>query len=217
MSALDFGSLLSLSTPTISDALDKLGIVGQASSIMRITGSGTVVGPAFTVQYQPVGTEGGTVGDYIDDVEAGAFVVLANHARTDVTVWGGLLSEIAVKRRIAGTAIDGVCRDTPRAAAIGYPLFTRGRWMRTGKDRVRASAVQVPVVLGDLLVRPGDLVVGDDDGLLVLPAERVTEITDLAVSIEKAEQAIHADAVEGGLRLDEARKRHGYHSLQTRR
>ncbi|MEU3618020.1 RraA family protein [Streptomyces sp. NPDC006872] len=210
-------TLRSLSTPTISDAADRLAIVVQASAILRITGTGTVAGPAFTVQYVPVGTEGGTVGDYLDEVDTGAFVVLSNHGRLDATVWGGLLSELAARREIAGTAVDGICRDTPRAAALDYPLFARARWMRTGKDRVRAQATQVPVVLGDLLVRPGDIVVGDDDGVVVLPKERVPEITEAAIAIEDAERAIREDTISGGMRLDEARAKHGYHSLQTKR
>ena len=164
----------------------------------------------------PVGTEGGTVGDYVDDVEQGSFIVLSNQGRLDATVWGGLLSEVASARGIAGTAIDGICRDTARASEVGYSLFARSHWMRTGKDRVRAERQQVPVSLGGVLVRPGDVLVGDDDGIVVLPVERAVEICEVAVGIEEAESAIRADAVVGGLRLDEARRQHGYHQLQTR-
>jgi 4-hydroxy-4-methyl-2-oxoglutarate aldolase len=206
-------ALSGLGTAVVSDAVDRLGILAQASGILRITGEGTVVGPAFTIQYVPVGT----VGDYIDDVEPGSIVVLSNNGRTDVTVWGGLLSEISVNRGIAATAIDGICRDTARAEAVGYSLFARARWMRTGKDRVRAEKMQIPVALGDMLVRPTDILVGDADGIIVVPYERAAEITEVALGIEEAEQAIHNDAVEGGMRLDEARKLHGYHQLQTKR
>lgn len=208
-------SLSELGTAVVSDAVDRLGIDGQASTIMRITGQGTVVGTAFTIQYVPVGTEGGTVGDYIDDVDPGTFIVLSNNGRTDATVWGGLLSEVAVARGVVGTAIDGVCRDTARAEAVGYSLFAKSHWMRTGKDRVRAEKMQVPVSLGGILVRPGDVLVGDNDGIVVLPHERAAEIAEVATMIETAEQAIHVDAVEKGMRLDEARKLHGYHNLQT--
>jgi 4-hydroxy-4-methyl-2-oxoglutarate aldolase len=208
-------ALQRLGTAVVSDACDRLGILAQASGIHRITGQGTVVGPAFTIQYVPVGTEGGTVGDYIDDLDPGTVVVLSNNGRLDCTVWGGLLSEVAVARNIAATVIDGVCRDTARADAVGYSLFARDRWMRTGKDRVRAESMQIPVALGDMLVRPGDLLVGDADGIVVLPHERAAEIAELSTNVEEAEQGIHNDAVNG-MRLDEARKIHGYHTLQTR-
>jgi 4-hydroxy-4-methyl-2-oxoglutarate aldolase len=205
-----------LSTAVVSDALDRLGIEGQASRIARISGAGTVVGVAFTVQYVPVGTEGGTVGDYVDDVEPGTFIVLSNNGREDATVWGGLLSEVALARGIVGTAIDGICRDTARAESIGYSLFARARWMRTGKDRVRAEAMQVPVSLGGVLVRPGDVLVGDSDGIVVLAHERAEEVATIAAGIERAEEAIRTEAVERGVRLDEARRLHGYHQLQSR-
>lgn len=209
-------ALAALSTPVVSDAVDRLGIDAQASQILRISGEGTVAGPAFTIQYVPVGTEGGTVGDYIDDVEPGSFIVLSNNAITDATIWGGLLSEVAVARGVVGTAIDGICRDTARADAVGYSLFARARWMRTGKDRVRAEKMQVAVSLGGILVRPGDILVGDNDGVVVVPFERAAEIAETATMIEEREQAIHVDAVEKGMRLDEARSLHGYHNLQSR-
>jgi regulator of RNase E activity RraA len=208
-------NLKTLSTPVVSDALDRLGIIGHASGIARIAGAGTVAGRAWTLQYVPTGTEGGTVGDYIDDVEPGCVIVLANNGRKDVTVWGGLLSEVASYRGVAATVIDGTCRDTPRAHEVGYSLFARHHWMRTGKDRVRAEATQIPVSIGDCLVRPDDILVGDADGIVIVPRERAEEITKIALAIEEAETAIHNDAMQG-VRLDEARKRHGYHSLQTR-
>ena len=208
-------SLKTLSTPVVSDALDRLGIIGHASGIARVSGVGTVAGRAWTLQYVPTGTEGGTVGDYIDDVEPGCVIVLANNGRKDVTVWGGLLSEVASYRGVVATVIDGTCRDTPRAHEVGYSLFARHHWMRTGKDRVRAEATQIPVSIGDCLVRPDDILVGDADGIVIVPRERAEEITKIALAIEEAETSIHNDAMQG-VRLDEARKRHGYHSLQTR-
>lgn len=208
-------ALKTLSTPVVSDALDRLGIDGQAGGIARITGAGTVAGRAWTLQYTPIGTEGGTVGDYIDDALPGSIIVLANNVRTDVTVWGGLLSEVASYRQVAATVIDGTCRDTPRAAEVGYSLFARSHWMRTGKDRVRVESTQRPVSIGGVLVRPEDVLVGDADGVVVVPRERAEEIVRVALKIEEAEQAIHHEAMQG-MRLDEARRRHGYHQLQTK-
>jgi regulator of RNase E activity RraA len=94
-----------------------------------------------------------------------------------------------------------------------YPLFSRGSFMRTGKDRVQVSDMGVPVSLSDVRVRPGDILVGDDDGVVVIPHERETEILALAQKIADAENHI-VDAVRGGARLDETRKALGYHLLQ---
>lgn len=117
-------------TPGISDALDKLGIPGQAFDIMPLTNYKKVtVGPAFTVRYVPASDPPGSVGDFIDDVAIGDVVVIDNRGRTDCTVWGDIMTLYAGLRGIAGTVIDGVCRDVDRAITDDYPLFTAGRWM----------------------------------------------------------------------------------------
>jgi 4-hydroxy-4-methyl-2-oxoglutarate aldolase len=140
-------------------------------------------------------------------------VVLDNQARLDATVWGDLLTITAHRRGVAGTVIDGVCRDVDRSLTLGYPIFARGNWMRTGKDRVRVEATGVPVSIGGVRVEPGDLLLGDGDGLVALPAARVEEVLAAAEEIERAEDAIRA-AVEGGSSLREARRTAGYHDLQ---
>lgn len=201
-------------TAVTSDALDRLGIEGQTSGITRLSGAGRIAGRAFTVRYEAVGTDGGTVGDYIDDVGPGSVVVLAA-GRVDCTVWGGLLSGLAVRRGIAGTVIDGACRDIQEARDLGYHLYARMNWMRTGKGRVRAEGCNVPVSVGGVRVRPGDLLLGDADGVVVIPAEHDEAVIAAASEIAAAEAAI-AGQVADGARLDEARARCNYHDLQAR-
>jgi regulator of RNase E activity RraA len=162
----------------------------------------------------PVGETKGTVGDYIDDIQPGELVVIDNNGVLDATVWGDILTLVADRTGIAGTVIDGVCRDSWRARELNYPIFSRGTYMRTGKDRVRVDAYDVPVSIGGIAVEPGDLLVGDADGVVAVPGTREAEVLELAASIEVAEGRIRA-AVEQGLRLDEARATYGYHRLQT--
>ena len=87
--------------------------------------------------------------------------------------------------------------------------------MRTGKDRVDAVAFQVPVSLGDVQVRPGDIVYGSDDGILVIPQEKEAEILAVAQMIEEKEEGIRAEVLKG-TPLKEAREKYGYHQLQTK-
>lgn len=204
-----------LSTATVSDALDRVGLAGQAYGIAPLDRSFRAVGRAFTVRYVPVGATRGTVGDYIDDVAPGAIVVLDNGGRLDATVWGDILTTMASRRGIAGTVINGVCRDVARSLELGYPLFTRGAWMRTGKDRVQADAFEVPVSLGEVRVEPGDLLICDADGVVVVPRAREAAVLAAARDIEQAEDAIRA-AIGRGERLDEARRAAAYFRLQRR-
>jgi len=205
--------LAELGTATVSDALDRHGLPGSAAGIAPLAAGQRMAGPAFTVRYVPAGGRPGTVGDYLDDCVAGQVVVLDNAGRTDCTVWGGILSELASAKGLAGTAVNGACRDVGRALALGYPLYSRGRFMRTGKDRVEVAGVNEVVALGDVQVRPGDLVVGDDDGVVVVPGDRVAEVLSAARSIAAAEARITSASLDG-MPLAEARARHGYHRLQ---
>ena len=202
-----------LSTATLSDALDRLKLPGGAHTIGPLANGQRMVGAAVTVRYLPLGADRGTVGDYIDDVAPGSVVVLDNGGRTDCTVWGDILTSVAHARGVAGTAINGVCRDVERALSLGYPIYSAGRFMRTGKDRVEAVDVDVPVALGDVQVRPGDVVVGDDDGVVVVPATWADDVLEIAHEIAERESAIVTTYQTVGS-LRSARESHGYHDLQ---
>ena len=204
-----------LDTATLSDALDKLGIAGQCYRIKPRDISFRMAGRAWTLLYGPAANPPGTVGDYIDDVPPGSVIVLDNGGRDNATVWGDILTEIASRRGMAGTLIDGVCRDTYLCRELGYPVFSKDHWMRTGKDRVQVEATGVPVNIGDARVAPGDIVKGDADGVVVIPKAQEGQVLDTAEVIEVAEARIR-EAVRGGMRLDEARKHFKYHQLQTR-
>ena len=103
---------LSMSTATVSDAMDRLGIAGQCLGIKPLDPrTMRLCGRAFTVRMIPAETPAGSVGDYIDDVEAGQVVVLDNQGRQNATVWGDILTAIAHRMGVAGTVIDGNCRD----------------------------------------------------------------------------------------------------------
>lgn len=207
--------LEALDTSALSDALDRTNVVGQALGILPIDRSFRVIGRAFTVRMLPTGESGRSVGDYIDDVPSGAVVVIDNGGRLDATVWGDILTTTAHRDGVQGTVIDGVCRDVSRSLELDYPLFARANTMRTGKDRVSAEEYQVSVQLAGVRVDVDDWIVGDADGVVVVPSSRVVEVVEVAESIVLAEERIR-QAVADGSRLDEARQHHKYHQLQTR-
>jgi len=203
-----------LDTTAISDALDRLSVAGQCLGIKPLDPAFRLAGRAFTLLYGPAGNPPGTVGDYVDDVPPGIVVVIDNGGREDATVWGDILTMIAREKGLAGTVIDGACRDTRLARELGYPIFSRSYSMRTGKDRVQVEAIDAPVNIGNARVHPGDLIRGDADGVVVIPSAHETAVLDTSEEIDRAEERIR-EAVRGGMRLDEARKLEGYHRLQT--
>jgi len=205
-----------MDTTCLSDAMDRLGIKCGCAGILPIVYGVKAVGTAFTVKYRPCGHIKGTVGDFLDDVAPGQVVVLDNGGRTYGTVWGDIMTVYAKKRGIAGTVIDGVCRDLPRILEVRYPIFTRGRFMVTGKDRVEVDGINVPVAISDVQVRPGDIVVADDTGVVIVPADRAEEVWQVAKEIDEVEQYI-LTLLEQGMTMKEAREKTGYHKLQSKR
>lgn len=208
--------LRSFDTPTLSDALDRHGVDGQALGIVPLDASFRLVGQAFTVRMLPRGLSGKSVGDYIDDVAAGFAVVIDNQGRLDATVWGDILTSVAVRQGIVGTVIDGVCRDVARARELDYPIYSRGHTMRTGKDRVAAEAYNEPVQLAGVRVEAGDWLVGDSDGVVVVPARIVGNVVATAQEIAGVEERIR-EGTAGGAQLRDLRNATRYHDLQARR
>ena len=205
-----------LDTTSVSDAMDSLGVTGGLLGIKAVTPGLQICGPAFTVRYVPCGPVKGTVGDFLDDVQPGQVIVIDNAGREYCTVWGDIMSATAQRAGVEGTVIDGVCRDIPAIRAMNYPVFSKGWYMVTGKDRVELQAVGVPVSVSGVQVRPGDIVLGDDTGVVIVPQGSAQQVGDLAEKIDETERNIVAE-VQRGSSLREARQKFGYHKLQTRR
>jgi regulator of RNase E activity RraA len=186
-----FENARTLSTAEVSDALDALNLPGSALGIKPIAGAQKIFGFAFTVRFAAIDPfKPGTVGDFIDRLAPETVVVLDNGGRMDCTVWGGILSQLAAHKKLGGTVVNGICRDTAEADAVGYPLYALGKFMRTGKDRVQVEAYDEPVMLGDARVRPGDLIVADADGVVVVPSLKIREVLTKALATREIENQI---------------------------
>jgi len=204
-----------LDTTALSDALDRLGIPGQCLGIKPLDYRFRMTGRAYTLLYGPAGNPPGTVGDFIEEVQPGTVVVIDNGGRENATVWGDILTMVSHHRKIAGTVIDGACRDTNLSREIGYPIFSRSYSMRTGKDRVQLEAVNGPVNIGDARVLPGDILRGDADGVIAIPQAHENEVITIAEEIDATEEKIRK-AVLDGMSLTDARKQFKYHQLQSK-
>jgi 4-hydroxy-4-methyl-2-oxoglutarate aldolase len=205
--------LANLGTATISDALDMLNLDGGCRKLRSITPGGRCVGLAYTIKFVPVEAgEQGPAADYIDDVPGGSVVVLDNGGLTHCTVWGDLLTACALSRGVAGTVIDGCCRDSAKIRSSGYPLFARCTFMKSGKNRVRMESKQVPVTIGGTVIHPGDIIVCDDDGVLAVPAARAVEVAEVARGVSAMEERMGV-AIAKGVPLHEARHASNYNQF----
>lgn len=204
-----------MDTASISDAMDKLGIPCGLLGIQAVVEGKKICGEAFTVHYIPCGVEKGNVGDFIDDVLPGQVVVIDNSGRNYCTVWGDIMTYTAKTKGIEGTVIDGVCRDVNGIKELGYGIYTKGKYMVTGKERVTVDKVNVAVSISGVQVRPNDIILGDDSGVVCIPKERAYEVLEIAKHIEEVEQSIILE-VKNGSKLKDARERLGYHNLQSK-
>ncbi len=212
------GSLLwslndTVTCSTIADAMDALHRDGAVTGLRRLTGSGLVVGPAFTLRYEVVSADSpGSIGDFVDDVPAGAVIVIDNAGRDWCSVWGDLVTTVAHARGVAGTVIDGACRDVAGSAEIGYSIWAAATCVMSGRGRVRLAAMQEPVTVRGTSVAPGDWVCADESGIVVAPAGMVDALATEIRRIDDLEGRVLA-AVRAGIPLSEARAANGYHRL----
>ncbi len=202
MSTTTIEPFKTLSSSIISDALDRAGVQGTIEGIATVVPGKVMCGPAFTVRYVLHGPEGGRYADFLDEVPADSVVAIDNAGRMDCSVWGDTLTLFAVMNRFAGAVIDGVCRDIDGTREHGFPMFARGVFMRTGKGRVVIDSLQGPITLGKVVVRPGDLLFGDETGVVAIPADRTDEILALAQQTVRKDETVAASIRSGASLID---------------
>ncbi len=188
------GLLEQLGTCGVSDVLDRAGMPRQLLKGLRpVTAARPAVGRAVTVQLAPI-----EAGEARGDRHLGAAAVDAGASITVIVVavsgdaricgaWGGLLSLAAHTRGIRGTIVAGLCRDTDEIRRLGYPVYAYGETPTTARGRLKEVDVEIDVTIGGISVRPGDYVVADSDGVVVVPADEVGGIADAGVAILDAE------------------------------
>lgn len=197
--------LLKLDTPTVSDALDKLGLAGAVFGIAPMTVRRRICGPALTVKLgapMPGLPKRHLGAGAIMSAEGGEIIVVEHRGRTDVSGWGGLLSRGALAKQIAGVVIDGAFRDIDEATDLGFPIYGRAAVPVTARGRVAEHAFNEPVTIAGIAVNPGDLVMADSSGVVFVDQTRAEEIVTVAEQIFAREQLMTRD-IEAGRPLGE--------------
>jgi len=197
---------LALDTATVSDALDICGLPPGQGGLRPMWGRPRIAGFAATVELGPL--TGEHAGAHIlTDAIAGAgaedVMVIANDGRTDVSCWGGIVSIGAAMRSIRGVVADGACRDAGQARELGFPVFARAQVPVTARGRLRQTSAGAPVRLGQVTVNPGDVVMADEGGVVVIPRDRAAEVLAAAHGVRAREEQIEAE-VRAGVPLPQA-------------
>ena len=187
---------MKVSTASVSDAVDKIaGRRGYMDhEIKPRINEKKVVGPAVTILEGPTDEALPPTHalDAIDESPKGSVIVIAIGGETNVAVWGGLMTAGAEVNGHAGAVLDGGVRDvTEIRRDSGFQVFSRSVSPSTTVGRFKTLSANVPVTCGGVTVNPGDLIVGDPDGVVVVPKEHVEAVLKMATEIEvrEAEQA----------------------------
>ncbi len=182
----------SVTTASVADALWALGISGHMSHEIKPFMKVKIVGPAVTVREEPT-TERVPPShalELIDHSAPGSVIVIAIDGFKDVAIWGGLMTAGAVVNGLEGAVLDGGVRDVEEIERdFGFPVFSRSICPATTVGRFKTVAANVPVSVGGVTVNPGDLIVGDRDGVIVVPRAQVEAVLQGAQEIEDRERA----------------------------
>lgn len=178
-----------LGAATLHEAAGRIGAL--PSAIKPVDAAMTLCGPAFTVHCPPLSNLQIHHALYL--ARPGDVLVVHVGGGTEAGYWGDILNEAAMARGLGGLVIDGGVRDTAGLAKTPFPVFSNGVCIRgTGKDYEAVAWLQEGVRMGEVVIRPGDLVMGDRDGVVVLPAARA----EAAVAAGEAREADETRKIE---------------------
>lgn len=172
----------SLTAATVYEASGRKGAVDYG--IKPITRGVRICGPAFTVQCGP--GDNLMLHKALERAEPGDVIVATVGGKYEYGYWGALMTVSAIARGLGGLAIDGCIRDSLEIIQMGFPVFCRGFSIR-GTDKGALGLINYPIVFGGVVVEPGDLILGDDDGIVVVKRN------DCAAVLEKALQRIKSE------------------------
>ena len=202
--ALDLDALAAVTYSAVfSDVCDALGLRQQTVSpgILPLGPGGTLVGWARTALSLPVDAPPerhyGQEIDYIDSLRPGDVAVL-DCSQRPAAAWGELFSTASKGRGARGAVIDGLVRDSRKIVELGFPVHARGQRPTDSLGRVSIHDVDIPVGIGGVTVRTGDLIVADEDGITVVPRAHVAEVTGLALAKATTENKARDLLLAGG-------------------
>ena len=192
-----------LHTPVLGDILDEMGRHVQflPPEIKAIVPDTIVVGRAMPVLiadiYGHSGKGFGRLMEAIDALEEGE-IYFARNSRNLCAAWGEIMASTAIRNGAVGAVIDGHHRDTRQVKALNFPTFSRGAYGQDAKDRATVLDFRLTVEVGGVIVHPGDLVVGDNDGVIVVPQDVEAEVLERAFNKVSKENLV-LKAIQDGM------------------
>lgn len=194
-----------LYTAVISDILDSMGLRDQSPNIElnSTTGNRTLMGYAKTLRWvdcpDPEQETYAPMIAAVDSVKPGEVVVSAATGSNRSALWGELLSTATRMRGGRGAIVEGAVRDIAQMRSMDFPCFARHRTPKDSAGRQMVEAYDVPIEIGGVTVNPGDLVVIDADGMVVIPSSRAEEVIEKSLEKVEKEDTTRDELLKGRL------------------
>jgi 4-hydroxy-4-methyl-2-oxoglutarate aldolase len=182
-----------IGTATVHEASGRKGAVDCA--IKPIKAGVRLCGPAFTVQCHP--GDNLMLHKAIERAQPGDILVASVGGHYEAGYFGGLMATSAVAKKIGGLAIDGSIRDSAEIIGMGFPIFCRGFCIR-GTTKTVLGLINHPTLFGNVLVHPGDLILGDDDGIVVVERKECEEVLEKSIKRVEAEK-VKSEKLKAGV------------------
>ena len=200
-----------LATSTIGNVLDDMKISGVIQNLKPVCAGFRFAGAALTVK-EVTGVLGTytnadfKLGQVIDSGQEGDVIVIDNGGQ-QVSTWGGIAAFAAKRRGVEGLVVDGGVRDLDEIREFGFPVFSRHVVPTSGKGRVKLLSMNTPIKIDGILVRPGDILVGDGSGVVCVPIEVAEEVMNAATRFDQQDkQAI--EEIRAGMGFTEALRKY---------
>lgn len=204
-----------LATTNVADALDKVGIRGAVIGIRPMYDCPKIVGKAVTIKITAAGM---AKSKYhlgvraIDAAAAGDVIVIDNRGDLQNNCWGEILSMGAKMKGIAGVIVDGAARDIDACKEFGFPVYARGTVPITARGRIMEESFNEMIRIGDVQLRPGDVIMADVNGVVIIPVEKVEEVLEAAEGLLQKEEAMVED-LRKGIPILEVDQKYSYETM----
>lgn len=191
-----------LYTGAVNDVLREFCYLNQAlpNSIIPLREYHTIAGFAFTVKSSPNVKISGEMEfrtQMIDSMGVNSFVMWDSSKDEKATLWGGVMTATAKSKKVRAACIDGGIRDTHQIIEADFPVFYKYRTSNGSLGRCLITHFQIPILIGDVLIKPNDIVLGDIDGVLVVPRDIAYDVLIRAEEIRENEKKIFGWVKEG--------------------
>lgn len=187
-----YSNLSKFSTATICEALENINFL--PSGIKPIAKTMKVCGPAYTIQTMP--RDNVLLHRAYAYAKAGDVLIANCSGFYEAGYWGDLMSLGAKTKGINGLVIDACVRDADDIEAMGFPVFSRGLCIR-GTSNYGDGTLNEPIIIGDVSINPGDIIVGDRDGVVVVPQNKIEEVIEKATAREAKEERTRIELRKG--------------------